>query len=85
MQPTTRRWRCPLRRRRAVECASRATEFEALTAAAGRAHARPRVRKVLRDAKAGKDEVQGVVMVGGSTRMPTVQAAVGATSSAARR
>ncbi|WOB10403.1 Fe-S protein assembly chaperone HscA [Piscinibacter gummiphilus] len=34
------------------------------------------LRKVLRDAKAAKDEVQGVVMVGGSTRMPQVQAAV---------
>jgi molecular chaperone HscA len=36
------------------------------------------VRKALRDARLGKDEVQGVVMVGGATRMPTVQAAVGA-------
>jgi molecular chaperone HscA len=35
------------------------------------------VRKALRDAKLGKDDVQGVVMVGGSTRMPQVQAAVG--------
>ncbi len=35
------------------------------------------VRKVLRDAKTDKAEVQGVVMVGGSTRMPMVQAAVG--------
>jgi molecular chaperone HscA len=35
------------------------------------------VRKVLRDAKVRKDEVQGVVMVGGSTRMPAVRAAVG--------
>jgi molecular chaperone HscA len=35
------------------------------------------VRKVLRDAKADKADVQGVVMVGGSTRMPMVQAAVG--------
>jgi molecular chaperone HscA len=35
------------------------------------------VRKVLRDAKVGKDEVQGVVMVGGSTRMPRVQAVIG--------
>lgn len=35
------------------------------------------MRKVLRDAKASKDEVQGVVMVGGSTRMPQVQVAVG--------
>ena len=36
------------------------------------------VRKVLRDAKVDKTEVNGVVMVGGSTRMPMVQAAVGA-------
>lgn len=36
------------------------------------------MRKVLRDAKASKDDVKGVVMVGGSTRMPQVQAAVGA-------
>jgi molecular chaperone HscA len=36
------------------------------------------VRKALRDARLGKDEVQGVVMVGGATRMPTVQVAVGA-------
>ena len=35
------------------------------------------LRKVLRDAKADKANVQGVVMVGGSTRMPMVQAAVG--------
>ena len=35
------------------------------------------VRKVLRDAKTEKSSVRGVVMVGGSTRMPMVQAAVG--------
>ncbi|HJV70030.1 Fe-S protein assembly chaperone HscA [Ideonella sp.] len=35
------------------------------------------VRKVLRDAKLRKDEVQGVVLVGGSTRMPAVRRAVG--------
>ena len=35
------------------------------------------VRKVLRDAKVTPDGVQGVVMVGGSTRMPLVRAAVG--------
>ena len=35
------------------------------------------VRKVLRDAKLKSDEVAGVVMVGGSTRMPAVRAAVG--------
>ncbi len=34
------------------------------------------VRKALRDAGLTKDEVQGVVMVGGSTRMPQVQRAV---------
>jgi molecular chaperone HscA len=34
------------------------------------------VRKALRDAKLTKDDVQGVVLVGGSTRMPQVQAAV---------
>jgi molecular chaperone HscA len=36
------------------------------------------VRKVLRDARLTISEIQGVVMVGGSTRMPVVQAAVGA-------
>ena len=35
------------------------------------------VRRALRDAQLDKDEVQGVVMVGGSTRMPQVQQAVG--------
>jgi molecular chaperone HscA len=35
------------------------------------------VRKVLRDAKSDTSEVKGVVMVGGSTRMPMVQRAVG--------
>ena len=34
------------------------------------------VRKALRDAKLSKDDIQGVVMVGGSTRMPQVQQAV---------
>ncbi|MEY3446784.1 MAG: Fe-S protein assembly chaperone HscA [Pseudomonadota bacterium] len=34
------------------------------------------VRKALRDARLAVDEIKGVVMVGGSTRMPQVQAAV---------
>lgn len=34
------------------------------------------VRKALRDARLAKEDVQGVVMVGGSTRMPQVQRAV---------
>jgi molecular chaperone HscA len=34
------------------------------------------VRKALRDAKIQRDDVQGVVMVGGSTRMPQIQHAV---------
>ncbi len=34
------------------------------------------VRRALRDAKLSTDQVNGVVMVGGSTRMPQVQAAV---------
>jgi molecular chaperone HscA len=34
------------------------------------------VRKTLRDAQLAKDDVQGVVMVGGSTRMPQIQQAV---------
>ena len=34
------------------------------------------VRKALRDAKLGKDEIQGVVLVGGSTRMPAIRTAV---------
>ena len=35
------------------------------------------MRKVLRDAKVDKSDVNGVVMVGGSTRMPQVREAVG--------
>ena len=34
------------------------------------------LRKVLRDAKVAREEVQGTVMVGGSTRMPCVRAAL---------
>ncbi len=36
------------------------------------------VRKAVRDARLTKDEIQGVVLVGGSTRMPQIQQAVAA-------
>ena len=36
------------------------------------------VRKVMRDARLAKDEVHGVVLVGGSTRMPQIRTAVAA-------
>ncbi len=50
-------------------------QFEAVTAALT-ARTLQAVRKTLRDAELTKDDIQGVVMVGGSTRMPQVQAAV---------
>lgn len=60
---------------RVIEQVVRREDFEACTAElTGRTMAA--VRKVLRDAGVGKDEVQGVVMVGGSTRMPVVRRAV---------
>ena len=52
------------------------SEFEALTASLT-VRTMTAVRKALRDAKLAKDDVQGVVMVGGSTRMPQIQRAVG--------
>ena len=51
-------------------------QFEAATADLT-ARTLSAVRKALRDAKLTREEVQGVVMVGGSTRMPQVQRAVG--------
>jgi molecular chaperone HscA len=53
------------------------SEFEAATQALT-ARTLTAVRKALRDAQLTVQEVQGVVMVGGSTRMPQVQRAVGA-------
>jgi molecular chaperone HscA len=50
-------------------------EFEAATAVLTQ-RTLSAVRKALRDAKLSKDDIQGVVMVGGSTRMPQVQQAV---------
>jgi molecular chaperone HscA len=52
------------------------SQFEAATSALTQ-RTMSAVRKALRDAKVSADEVQGVVMVGGSTRMPHVQQAVG--------
>jgi molecular chaperone HscA len=49
--------------------------FEALTAPLV-ARTMAAVRQALRDAGVSRDEVQGVVLVGGSTRMPAVRAAV---------
>ena len=50
-------------------------EFEAVTEALT-LRCMAAVRKALRDAQLGKDDIQGVVMVGGSTRMPQIQSAV---------
>lgn len=50
-------------------------EFEAATQALT-ARTLVAVRKALRDAGLGKDEVKGVVLVGGSTRMPQIRRAV---------
>ena len=50
-------------------------DFEAATAHLT-ARSLAAVRKVMRDARLGKEDVEGVVMVGGSTRMPQIQAAV---------
>ena len=50
-------------------------DFEAVTAALT-ARTLVATRKALRDAKLDRDEVKGVVMVGGATRMPQVQRAV---------
>ena len=51
------------------------SDFEAATAELT-ARTLSAVRKALRDAKLGKDDIQGVVMVGGSTRMPQIRSAV---------
>ena len=63
-----------------LSCASiqfdvKKSDFEAATAYLT-ARTMAAVRKALRDAKLTVDEVQGTVMVGGSTRMPHIQRAV---------
>ncbi|HEY4084212.1 MAG TPA: Fe-S protein assembly chaperone HscA [Burkholderiaceae bacterium] len=59
----------------ALSVAVTRAEFEAATAPL-LARTLTGVRRVLRDARVKVDEVQGTVMVGGSTRMPCVRSAV---------
>jgi len=58
-----------------VEVTIKRSDFEAVTADLT-ARTMASVRKALRDAKLAKDEVQGIVLVGGSTRMPQIYRAV---------
>jgi len=60
----------------AIEQPVSRTDFDTCTAGLT-ARTMAAVRKVLRDAGVARDEVQGVVMVGGSTRMPVVRRTVG--------
>ena len=66
---------CPLSSGTELSVRFTRDEFESL-AQALLARTLAAVRKVLRDAKVDKAEVKGVVMVGGSTRIPRVQASV---------
>ncbi len=61
----------------AIEQVVRREDFEACTAELT-ARTMSAVRKVLRDAGVAREDVQGVVMVGGSTRMPVIRRTVGA-------
>jgi molecular chaperone HscA len=61
---------------RAIEQTVHRQDFEACTADLT-SRTMGAVRKVLRDAGVARDDVQGVVMVGGSTRMPVIRRTVG--------
>ena len=58
-----------------VQFDMKAADFEAATASLTQ-RTLTAVRKALRDAQMGKDDMEGVVLVGGSTRMPQVRRAV---------
>jgi molecular chaperone HscA len=58
-----------------AEVTVKRSDFDAITADLT-ARTMTAVRKALRDARLPKDDIQGVVMVGGSTRMPQVRHAV---------
>ncbi len=58
-----------------VQFDMKAADFEAVTASLTQ-RTLGAARKALRDAQLGKDDIQGVVLVGGSTRMPQVRRAV---------
>lgn len=58
-----------------LDCSITREAFETATSALT-ARCMAAVRKALRDAQLDKQDIQGVVMVGGSTRMPQIQAAV---------